>query len=148
MKLKISRKEALEKIKELKNLVPYVNEEKTQLIGSVIYIDNYGNVVTNITKAFFDSVQKGRAFEISARNHKFKKIAKSYSDVLDFSLEEHKRHADGKGLVLFNSSNYLEIAIYKSNTQTVGGASTLMGLSFRDTITINFEKPKPIIYNH
>lgn len=138
----------IEKMKELKNLVPYVNEEKTQLIGSVIYIDNYGNVVTNITKAFFDSVQKGRAFEISARNHKFKKIAKSYSDVLDFSLEEHKRHADGRGLVLFNSSNYLEIAIYKSNTQTVGGASTLMGLSFRDTITINFEKPKPIIYNH
>ena len=39
-----------------------------------------------------------------------------------------------------NPSNYLEIAVYKSDNATVGSASTLMGLSLRDTITINFDK--------
>ena len=133
----------IENIKPLTNLKPYVNEEQSQIIGSVIYIDNYGNVITNIKQTFFETIQKGRQFEISARNYKFKKIATKYSDVVNFDLPENQRHSDGKGLVIFNSSNYLEIAMYKSNTLTVGGASSLMGLSFRDTITVNFIKPKP-----
>ena len=33
-----------------------INEAKTQLIGSVIYIDNFGNVVTNIRKKEFKNV--------------------------------------------------------------------------------------------
>ena len=40
----------IDTIKPLKDIVPYINNEKTQIIGSVIYIDNYGNVVTNIKK--------------------------------------------------------------------------------------------------
>ena len=134
-------------IKPLKNLVPYVNEEENQIIGSVIYIDNYGNVITNITKAFFEKLQKGREFEISARHNKFKKICNKYSDVVDFSKPESQRNAEGKGLAIFNASKYLEIALYKSNTQDVGGASTLMGLKYRDTVTVTFIKPeKPAIY--
>ncbi len=127
-------------IKPIKNIVPYVNEEKTQIIGSIIYIDNYGNVVTNIKRSFFESAQKGREFEISVRNYKFKKILEKYSDIVDFTIPEDKRHDEGRGLVVFNSSNYLEIAVYKSNCDTVGSASTLMGLNLRDTVTINFSK--------
>ena len=41
------------KLKEIVNVNPVLNESKTQLIGSVIYIDNFGNVVTNIKKIFF-----------------------------------------------------------------------------------------------
>ena len=85
-------------------------------------------------------MQKGRAFEISARNYKFKTIHKKYSDIVNFELPENQRHDEGRGLVVFNSSNFLEIAIYKSNMQTVGSASTLMGLGLRDTVTINFLK--------
>jgi S-adenosylmethionine hydrolase len=44
----------------------------------------------------------------------------------------------GSKLALFNSAGYLEIAIYRSNLNTVGGASTLLGLGYRDTITIEF----------
>ena len=55
-------------------------------------------------------------------------------------MPEDKRTDEGRGLVVFNSSNYLEIAIYKSNNQTVGSASSLMGLGLRDTVTINFIK--------
>jgi S-adenosylmethionine hydrolase len=127
-------------IKPIKNIIPFVNDDKTQIIGTVIYIDNYGNVVTNIKRKFFEGIQKGREFEISARNYKFKKIHHKYSDIVNFSIPEERRHDEGKGLVVFNSSGYMEIAVYKSNCATVGSASTLMGLKMMDTVTINFNK--------
>ncbi|APY06956.1 hypothetical protein BWZ20_00975 [Winogradskyella sp. J14-2] len=125
-------------IKPIKNLNPFVNDDKNQIIGSVIYIDNYGNVVTNIKRKFFEEVQKTRQYEISARNHKFRTIYNRYSDIVNFEIEEAKRNDEGKGLVVFNSSGYLEIAVYKSNCSTVGSASTLMGLKTMDTVTVNF----------
>lgn len=130
----------IDTIKPIKNIIPFVNDDQTQIIGSIIYIDNYGNVVTNIKRSFFESVQKGRAFEISARNHKFKTVFSKYSDIVNFKIPKEKRNDEGRGMVVFNSSNYLEIAVYKSNTATVGSASTLMGLEMRDTVTVNFNK--------
>ena len=130
----------INQIKPIKNIVPYVNDDKTQIIGSIIYIDNYGNVVTNIKRSFFETIQKGRAFEISARNYKFKTIYKKYSDIVNFEIPEDKRFDEGRGLVVFNSGDFLEIAVYKSNSATVGSASSLMGLGIMDTISINFIK--------
>ncbi len=127
-------------IKPIKNLNPFVNEEQTQIIGNVIYIDNYGNVITNIKRKFFEAIQKTRAFEISARNYKFKEVFNKYSDVVNFDIPEDKRYDEGKALVVFNTSGYLEIAVYKSDKATVGSASSLMGLKIRDTVTVNFEK--------
>ena len=127
-------------IKPIKNLVPFVNDEKNQIIGSVIYIDNYGNVVTNIKRKFFENVQKTRSFEIFARNHKFSRVYNKYSDIVNFDIEESRRNDEGKGMVVFNSSDYLEIAVYKSNCSTTGSASTLMGLKTMDTVTVNFNK--------
>lgn len=128
----------INEIKPIKNLVPYVNDERTQIIGSIIYIDNYGNVVTNIKKTFFEKLEKGRPYEISARHNKFKKINNKFSDIVNFEIPEEKRNDEGRGLAVFNSSGYLEIAIYKSTRQS--NASTLMGLGLRDTVTINFLK--------
>jgi hypothetical protein len=127
-------------IKPITNLIPFVNEEQTQIIGSIIYIDNYGNVITNIKRKFFESIQKTREFEIYARNYKFKEVFNKYSDAINFDIPEDKRYDEGKALVVFNSSDYLEIAVYKSNSATVGSASTLMGLQMRDTVTVNFKK--------
>ncbi|MBJ6367056.1 SAM hydrolase/SAM-dependent halogenase family protein [Snuella sedimenti] len=126
--------------KPIKNVVPYVNDDKTQIIGSIIYVDNYGNVVTNIKRSFFETIQKGRPFIISARNYKFKSIYKKYSDIVNFDIPEDKRHDEGRGLVVFNSGDFLEIAVYKSNSATVGSASSLMGLNLMDTVTVNFLK--------
>ncbi|MEO9076934.1 MAG: SAM-dependent chlorinase/fluorinase [Gelidibacter sp.] len=127
-------------IKPIKNLIPFINDEQSQIIGSIIYIDNYGNVVTNIKRKFFEQIQKGRAFEISARSYKFKDIYVRYSDIVNFDIPEGERQDEGRGLVVFNSSDYLEIAIYKSDLATVGSASSLMGLKMRDTVTVNFFK--------
>lgn len=141
----ISRGGALEvigrvitKIKPIKELAPIVNNDQTQISGNVIYIDNYGNVVTNITRKLFESICKGRDFEISARNHKFSTIHDKYSDAINFDIEKAKRDDDGKKLAIFNSGEHIEIAIYRSNLDTVGGASSLLGLNYRDTISIYF----------
>ena len=128
------------KIRSAKSIAPFINDEKNQIIGSVIYIDNYGNVVTNIKHSFFKEASKGRKYEISARNHKFKRIYNNYSEIVNYNILEEKRNDEGRALALFNSSNYLEIAIYKSNPSNVGTAASLLGLKILDSITINFLK--------
>lgn len=129
------------KIKQLRNIEPTITKTETgDLIrGEIIYVDNYGNAISNISKKIFDTIGKGRAFEISTRGFRFKKIYENYSDAIDFSVPKEKRIEEGKKIALFNTSKYLEIAIYKSNPESVGSASTLLGLKITDSITINFE---------
>ena len=91
-------------------------------------------------KRFFENIQKTRDYEVSARNYKFKKIYSKYSEAINFEISEDKRNDEGRRLVVFNSSDYLEIAIYKSNCDTVGSASTLLGLKAMDTVTVTFNK--------
>ena len=128
----------INKLKNVKNLKPFVNSENTQIISSVIYIDHFGNVVTNIKKSFFDEIGKGRKFEISARNYKFNKIYSSYSDIINFNLTEDQRSDEGKALIIFNSNNYLQISIYRSNPENVGTAATLLGLKIYDSVSVIF----------
>lgn len=127
-----------DQLKDLTGFLPSVTDNGKKIIGSVIYIDNYGNVVTNIQKKFFDAYRKGRDFEINARTTKIKQVHNKYSDIINFDIEKNKRKGAGDLLALFNTSEYIELAIYKSDLNTVGGASTLLGLDYRDTVTINF----------
>lgn len=126
-------------LKELKEFSARVTNEGDTLVGSVIYIDNYGNVVTNIQKSLFEAYRAGRAFEIQVRNKKLTEIYHQYSEIINFDIEPQKRKGAGDLLALFNSSEYIELAIYKSDLRTVGGASTLLGLDYRDTILVNFQ---------
>lgn len=131
----------INEIRYLKQFEPLVNTEEDQIIGHVLYIDNYGNVVTNINRKLFEQVGKGREFVISARMLTFKDIYESYSDWINFDVAKEERGEEGgKKLALFNSEGNIELAIYKSNPSTVGSAATLFGLEIRDTVTINFEK--------
>ncbi len=129
----------IDDFKRLTEVHPFINDEKTQIVGSVIYIDNYGNVISNISKKLFQDIGKGRNFEVVARNYTFTKIQQQYNEVVNFDTPVHNRQDDGKRLAIFNSANFLEIAIYKSNLKTVGGAADLLGLAYRDTITIRFK---------
>lgn len=129
----------IKEIKPLTGIQPVVNKSQKQIIGNVIYVDNYGNVVSNITKKLFDEIGKGRTFKIEARRTEITQIYKAYSEAINFTIEKHKREEEGKKLAIFNSGGYLELAIYKSNPSTVGSASSLFGLDYRDAITINFQ---------
>ncbi|WP_088340987.1 SAM hydrolase/SAM-dependent halogenase family protein [Robiginitalea sediminis] len=128
----------LKELRTIKELAPRITNEGKTIIGSVIYIDNYGNVVTNIHKSLFEAYRKGRAFSLEARNKKLTEIHQQYSGIINYSLEPSQRRGPGDLLALVNASGYIELAIYKSNPKSVGGAATLLGLHYRDTVTINF----------
>ena len=123
--------------KEMTEIQPKVSQDQKIITGGIIYIDNYGNIISNINKKLFVEIGKGRNFKISAAKYTFTKIVNKYNEVLGENSSD-TRQFDGSKLALFNSAGYLEIAIYRSNLNTVGGASTLLGLGYRDTITIEF----------
>jgi hypothetical protein len=125
-------------LKELKEFEPRVSNDGRTISGNVIYIDNYGNVVTNIQRSLFEAYRNGRDYELTARTTKIKEIQKSYNGIINFDLDRSQRKGPGDALALFNSAGYIELAIYKSDLNSVGGASTLLGLNYRDIVTINF----------
>lgn len=128
----------MESLKQFREFAPRITREGDSIIGSVIYIDRYGNVVTNIHKSLLEAYRKGRDFTVEARNKKLRKIHDSYSGIVNYELEKSQRKGPGDLLALFNAAGYLELAIYKSNPGHVGGAATLLGLDYRDTVLINF----------
>lgn len=123
---------------ELTHVKPIVNQAEDQIIGHIIYIDNFGNVVSNISKKLFKTVAKGRKVLISARSTQFKNVYSNYSEAINFDVPKENREMEGKKIALFNSSDFLELAIYKSNPLSVGGASSLFGLKYLDTLTVKF----------
>jgi len=126
-------------LKELYDINPILNEKNNEITGNVIYIDNYENVVTNISKLVFEEFGKSRPYVINARNYKFNSIVNSYSESIKFDIKKELRKEEGKKIALFNKANFLELAIYKSNPLITGGASSLFGLKYRDVVTIKFD---------
>jgi S-adenosylmethionine hydrolase len=125
-------------LKNFKEYAPRISNQGNSIVGSVIYIDNYGNLITNIHRNLFEAYRKGRKYTVEARNKKLSEIHEKYSDIVNFELEPGQRRGPGDLMALFNSSGYVELAIYKSNMNTVGGAATLLGMDYRDTVIINF----------
>lgn len=79
--------------------------------GQIIFIDNFENVIVNITKEEFEEQRKGRSFKIVfKRDEIIEKISETYADV-----------AEGEKLALFNSAGYMEIAINKGNAAGLFG---------------------------
>ena len=128
-------------IKQLNDLKPIYRDDKF-IIGNVIYIDHFGNVITNITREFLEELAQKRKYKILLRQKDFSMtditiIYDHYKEVVqDFSKEVQ---AFGRTLCLFNSADFLEVTLYKSNPSISGGANQLMGLKKGDTITIEFE---------
>ncbi|GAA4026692.1 SAM-dependent chlorinase/fluorinase [Flavobacterium cheonhonense] len=106
--------------------------------GYIIYIDHLGNAVTNISKKLFLEMGKGRPYEIKFKGQSIKTILPKYSDIVVSDKYTWKDY-EGEKLALFNEAGFLEIAIFRSNPDTVGSASSLLGLQYRDLITIEFK---------
>lgn len=123
-------------LKEVNELQAVVATDRTNIKGHIIYIDHFGNCVTNITKNLVFEVGNNRPYEIVFGTKTIKSINQNYSGFLNnrYSLKDY----EGEKLALFNEAGFLEIAIYKSNPLTVGTAKTLLGLKYRDVVTINF----------
>lgn len=125
-------------LKPVSVLTSSITDDLSEIKGQIVYIDSFGNCVTNISHKQFNDTIRGRKFEIVIKNKKFSRLHKSYSDFLVSDVKQLK-DLEGDFLALFNENGYLEIAIYKSNPKTVGSAATLLGLHFRDTVSIKFK---------
>jgi S-adenosylmethionine hydrolase len=108
--------------------------------GQIIFIDNFENVIVNITQEQFEEHRKGRRFKIVfKRDEVIERISGSYADV-----------PQGEKLVLFNSAGYMEIAINKGNAAGLFGlrgynennqemSSMMQNRLFYQTVKVFFE---------
>ncbi len=105
-------------IKIINELQAVVASDSSSIKGYVVYVDHFGNCVTNISKKMFAEIGNNRNFEILFGTKIIKKIHHNYSD---FKISEKYtlRDYEGEKLALFNEAGFLEIAIYKSNPKTV-----------------------------
>jgi len=95
---------------------------KNSIKGTVIHIDNYENVIVNISRKLFNRVGKKRPFELYFKRHNpIDKLSENYFDV-----------PIGDVLCLINSAGYLEIAI------NMGKAASLLGLKVEDSVQVDF----------
>ena len=97
--------------------------ENNVIKGMAIYIDHYGNIVTNITQRLFKEFGKGRKFKILFRSAEYEidTISPSYNAVVE-----------GERVAMFSSTGNIEIAINKAN------ASKLFGIHQGDIIRVEF----------
>ena len=125
-------------VKEVTEMKAVITNDNNSLKGHVIYIDHFGNVVTNITKKQFLEVAKGRPYEIQMKAKNIKTILPNYSAIA-ISDKYPIKNYEGEKLAIFNEAGYLEIAIFRSNPSKIGSASSLLGLNYRDAVTIEFK---------
>ena len=99
---------------EKNHLRPLLGENWIE--GQIIFIDNFENVIVNISREEFEEQRKGRSFSIVfKREETIDKISETYADVME-----------GEKLALFNSGGYLEIAINKGNAAGLFGLHGFM----------------------
>jgi S-adenosyl-L-methionine hydrolase (adenosine-forming) len=99
-----------------------VKATKKQISGTVVRVDNFGNLITNIPKEAFDILSRDKTFTIQFGGEKFRRVHTHYNQA-----------DEGECFLVFNSLGFLEIGIYKGN------ASELLGLSYDSAVNIVFE---------
>jgi len=110
------------------------NKKVALITPKVIYNDNYGNAIFNLTRDEFEKWREGRKFSIKLRHYEINEINENYwpdkqSGVVTTAGTMYAR---------FNHFGYFEIFIYQSNRKT-GGADTLLSLSKNQIVNIVFE---------
>ena len=108
---------------------PRVASNKSSILGTIMYIDNFGNLISNITRKQFREVGQDRSFTIMLpRNQRIRQLSNHYHEV-----------AVGNVLALFNSQDLLEIALSGARGKDFNGANSLLGVEVQNSITVEFE---------
>ena len=115
------------KVKSLAEKVPLrATIDRDVIIGSVIFIDSYGNAITNITREIFSRVFDGRDFRILIKSNKYytEKISRLYSD-----------EPVGELVTRFNILDLLEVSINGADLCQLFGVDTgdAVRVEVRDT---------------
>jgi len=96
---------------------------RQQIVGHVVHVDHYGNLITNIDQTTFQHLQQGVSFRLRFGRETTEQLHQHYHDV-DY----------GEVFLLFNSAGWLEIGINQGN------AHELLGLGYDSPIMIQFTR--------
>lgn len=108
--------------------------------GQILFIDNFENVVINITREEFNEQKKGRGFKIVFKRN----------EIIDTISENYTSVSESEKLAWFNSAGYLEIALRNGNMAGLFGlqgyneqmqqnGSTTENKWFYQTVRVFFE---------
>lgn len=101
----------------------HLKANKKQIVGNVIRVDNYGNLITNIDKTTFNILSKDKSYTINFGRENSRRVHGSINQ------------ADaGDIFLIFNDQGLMEIGINQ------GLASELLGLDYDSPVTINFDE--------
>jgi len=128
----------LTEIKKMNMLVPILDQNLKSIRGHIVYIDDFGNCVTNISKTYIEEVARGRPYNIRFSVYTIKRVKNNYADFKNNHSADLNAMA-GNEIALFNQEGYLEIAVYRSNPNRSGSAHTLLGLKMQDAVIVEFE---------
>jgi len=115
-----------EKTEDFRKQIPLrATLENNTITGAVIYVDSYGNAITNISRELFDRIGRERKFTIyvQSKHYKINRLNRFYSETTAGDL-----------LVLFNSIDLLEVAIRN------GSAKDLLNLNTDSTVRVEFKQ--------
>jgi S-adenosyl-L-methionine hydrolase (adenosine-forming) len=110
-------------VKSISERVPLrATIEQNVIIGSIIFIDSYGNAVSNITREVFHRVFNNKEFRILIQSNK------NYTDVISLKYSDVPV---GDMLARFNSLDLLEISINGANV------SELLSLTIGSVVRVD-----------
>ncbi|MBZ0220804.1 MAG: S-adenosyl-l-methionine hydroxide adenosyltransferase family protein [Candidatus Methylomirabilis sp.] len=112
--------QALDKILALD--LPKTVPEKGGLRGEVVYIDSFGNLITNIRREDLSALD-GTAVEVTVKNAALTGLKKTYAMV-----------EKGAATALIGSTGYLEVAVNRGN------AAEALGARVGDTVAVRAVK--------
>lgn len=108
--------------KTIKEMIPFrATIEEDAISGSIIFIDTYGNAISNITHDLFKRVFSDKKFRVAIRSN---------SNIIDHISPSYNNESVGDLLAIFNSLDLLEIGINGTN------ASELLSLQAGDIVRI------------
>ncbi len=109
--------------------------------GQIIFIDNFENVIVNITREEFEEHRKDRSFKIEFMR----------GEIISILSENYASVMPGEKLAWFNASGLLEIAVNKGNMAGLFGlysyaseaaqGAAMHNKYFYQTVRIYFETP-------
>jgi len=110
----------ISQIKETYALQPTYTDN--MITASVLFIDDYQNIILNVTQNLFDKIGKGRNFSVNYNSRDYiNKMSKHYGSIS--ALER---------CCFFNDAGYLQISMVQ------GRASEMFGIYENDKILIEF----------
>ncbi len=101
--------------------VPKPTVLPNQVVGEIIFVDSFGNLISNISRKDLRRATEGSAVRVQCGTHEVTRIVKTYGE-----------ESPGTPVALFSSSGRLELALVERN------ASKQLGLGTRAPVTVTW----------